>query len=91
MEALGDDYRPPKLRSLEEAVERGLALNRFRVFADLWDLERFYDCECSAARAARLAHMNRTQRIPAPVICDRASGAVSAIKTNRREKCRGEK
>ncbi len=69
MEAVGDDYRPPKLRSLEDAVERGLALNRFRVFADLWDLERFYDCECSAARAERLAHMNRTQRIPAPVSC----------------------
>ena len=40
-----------------------------RVFADLWDIDRFFDCSCSPARAARLAEMNRTQRIPPPVIC----------------------
>ena len=33
-----------------------------RVFADLWDVERFFDCDCSPLRAARLGHMNRTQR-----------------------------
>ncbi len=73
MEALREEqaYHPPRLRSLETAVERGLALRRFRVFADLWDLEKFFDCECSPRRAARLAHINRTQSIPEDVDCNR--------------------
>lgn len=69
MEALGEAYQPPKLRSLEAAVEYGLSLRRFCVFADLWDVERFFDCECSSACAARLAEMNRTQQIPAAIAC----------------------
>jgi radical SAM enzyme (TIGR01210 family) len=72
MEALGEDFSPPALRSLEAAVEYGLSLNRFRVFADLWDVEKFYDGDDSPTRAARLAEMNKTQRIPAPV--DKALG-----------------
>jgi radical SAM enzyme (TIGR01210 family) len=40
---------------------------RMRVFADLWDVERFFECECSAARADRLREMNRSQLVPARV------------------------
>jgi archaeosine synthase beta-subunit len=40
-----------------------------RTFADLWDIERLFDCHCSKERAARLAHMNREQTVPAPVAC----------------------
>ena len=40
-----------------------------RVFADLWDIERFFTCECSPRRAARLRLMNREQRVPEPVAC----------------------
>lgn len=69
MEALGDDYRRPKLRSLETALEYGLSLGKMLVFADLWDIEKFYDCNCSSSRAARLAEMNRTQKIPLPIAC----------------------
>ena len=69
MEALGDAWQPPKLRSLEAAMEYGLSLKGLRVFADLWDVEKFYDCGCSAARAERLAEMNRTQQIPAAISC----------------------
>jgi len=69
MEAIGDAYQPPKLRSLEAAVEYGLSLNAFRTYADLWDVETFFDCDCSAERAARLAVMNRTQQIPAGINC----------------------
>ena len=43
--------------------------NTMRVFADLWDIERFYSCACSPARAARLATMNREQRIKPGVSC----------------------
>lgn len=69
MEALGDNYQPPRLHSLEAAVEYGLSLKRFRVFADLWDAEKFYNCACSTQRADRLALMNRTQIIPEAVSC----------------------
>jgi hypothetical protein len=40
-----------------------------RVFADLWDVERFYSCKCSPTRASRLTAMNREQRVPEPVAC----------------------
>jgi radical SAM enzyme (TIGR01210 family) len=41
-----------------------------RVFADLWDVERFFSCACSPARAARLSQMNREQRITDRIVCD---------------------
>lgn len=69
MERLGEAFQPPTLRSLEAAMEYGLSLKRFLVFADLWDVERFYDCDCAASRAARLTVMNHTQQIPAQISC----------------------
>ncbi len=71
MEALAasGDYAPPILASLEAAQEYGLGLRKGRVFADLWDVEKFYTCACSPARAARLAEMNRTQTVSPPVVC----------------------
>jgi archaeosine synthase beta-subunit len=57
------EFAEPPLSVLEDAVAFGLALGRGRVFADLWDLERFRRCEaCFASRAVRLAAMNRSQR-----------------------------
>jgi archaeosine synthase beta-subunit len=72
MEALTDlgDYTPPRLTSVEAAQEYGLSLRRGRVFSDTWDVERFFDCECSPVRAARLDEMNRTQQIPSRVECE---------------------
>jgi radical SAM enzyme (TIGR01210 family) len=69
VEALGNHYQKPRLGALEHVVEYGLSLGRGRVFADLWDIERFFDCECSPRRATRLRAMNRLQHIPAPVEC----------------------
>jgi radical SAM enzyme (TIGR01210 family) len=76
MEALGGEFSPPDLRSLERALEYGVATHtgRPRVFADLWDVERLFACACAPRRAARLAAMNRTQRVPEPVRCE-ACGA----------------
>jgi uncharacterized Fe-S cluster-containing MiaB family protein len=77
MEALGDAFEPPRLRSLERVIEYGVSRARGRggrVFADLWEVERFFDCRCSAERAARLDAMNREQRIPAPVACGACKG-----------------
>jgi archaeosine synthase beta-subunit len=70
MEALGDAFTPPQLVALESVVEYGLSRGpAMRVFADLWDIERFFSCECSPARAVRLATMNREQRITSGVSC----------------------
>ena len=73
MEALGDAFVPPRLTDLESVIEYGLS-RRFgpamRVFADLWDVERFFTCACSPARGTRLATMNREQRVPPAVVCE---------------------
>lgn len=64
------EFSPPTLVSLEAAQEYGLGLKRGRVFADLWDIGRFFTCKCSPGRVARLRAMNRTQEIPAALACD---------------------
>jgi uncharacterized Fe-S cluster-containing MiaB family protein len=67
------DAAPPPLSALESVVEYGIIAARGRVFADLWDIERFFSCRCSPERAARLRVMNQTQQIPEPVLCDCAT------------------
>src|SRR5207245_125807 len=58
-------FSPPRLESLEEALEYGVALKRGRVFADLWDIERFDCCRrCGSQRVQRMQAMNLTQQIP---------------------------
>ena len=67
-------FAEPRLSVLEEAHDFGLSLSRGRVFADLWDLERFARCAaCFEARRGRLAAANRSQRPPTRVAC-RACG-----------------
>jgi hypothetical protein len=73
MEALGDAVEPPRLTALERVLEYGVSRRRLRVFADLWDLERFFDCECSPARVERLQQINRTQSAPTPLACGRCA------------------
>ncbi|MFB6248225.1 MAG: radical SAM protein [Salinibacter sp.] len=64
-------FEPPSMASIETVLEEGLRLGGGRVFMDLWDLERFYECEtCGPERRARLRHMNHTQTVPPPVSCD---------------------
>jgi radical SAM enzyme (TIGR01210 family) len=72
MEALAGmgQFTPPDLRSVEAAMEYGLELQRGRVFADLWDVERFYTCSCSPERAARLEQMNRLQTLVPSICCN---------------------
>jgi archaeosine synthase beta-subunit len=71
MEALAQtDFSPPSIATLEAALEYGLSLRKGRVFADLWDLRRFSNCDvCYDARAARLQRMNHDQTISARVQC----------------------
>jgi archaeosine synthase beta-subunit len=71
IDALPVEARPRLgLRDLEWILHEALGDGRpMRVFADLWDIERLFDCHCSKERAARLARMNREQTVPPPVAC----------------------
>jgi radical SAM enzyme (TIGR01210 family) len=63
-------FQTPCLQSLEEVLAYGLDLGAGRVFADLWDIERFYPCPtCGPLRTARLREINLTQRVPEPIEC----------------------
>ena len=68
LEMLDPGFEPPTLRALEAVIEYGMSAP-IRVFADLWNVERLFGCGCSAARAARLAAMNRSQRVEPSVEC----------------------
>lgn len=72
MEALREsgEYAPPKIKTLETAIEYGIGLGKGRVFADLWDIERFAGCKCATRRIARLEAINASQSLPAPIACD---------------------
>lgn len=72
LEALAErgEFAPPRLTSLEETLEYGVGLRRGRVFADLWDLEKFSECDaCFTARRERLRQINHSQTVPAPLRC----------------------
>ncbi|WP_197444204.1 radical SAM protein [Maioricimonas rarisocia] len=77
MEHLGraGTFAPPSLSSLEAVLDAGLAMNRGRVFVDLWDIEQLYDCrECGPARAERLKRMNLSQTPLPRVACTCGAG-----------------
>lgn len=66
-------FAPPKLSSLELVFDAalGLSAGRGRVFVDLWDIERFAECEkCVARRKERLQRMNLEQVVEPPVECE---------------------
>jgi radical SAM enzyme (TIGR01210 family) len=68
--ASSGDFAPPTLRTLELATEHGVAMNRGRVFADVWDAESLPSCEhCRAQRIAQLRMMSLEQAIQNPVQC----------------------
>jgi radical SAM enzyme (TIGR01210 family) len=69
------DFEPPSIATLEACLEYGLGLHQGRVFADLWDLQRFSTCAaCYEARAARLLQMNLRQTIPDRLECHVCGG-----------------
>jgi radical SAM enzyme (TIGR01210 family) len=73
-------YVPPALISVEAVLEYGLTGGAGRVFADLWEIERFAVCpDCSAARIARLRRMNDSQRVPPPVTCRHCNDGAESV------------
>ena len=60
-----------ELATLEAALQYGIRLRRGRVFADLWDLEKFSVCAiCFEQRRARLREMNLGQVPGPPIVCE---------------------
>ncbi len=60
----------PSLESLETVVDWGVAGGRGRVFADLWDVERFAAClHCRDKRRERLARLNLNQKVEPRLQC----------------------
>jgi radical SAM enzyme (TIGR01210 family) len=69
------DFSPPRLATLEQALEISLASHRGRVFADTWNLEIFSSCtECVDLRRRRLHEMNLTQQALPAVLCNACRG-----------------
>lgn len=65
------DFNPPDIHSLEMVLEYGIGLNSGRVFADVWDLGLFSNCnKCLEKRTARLIKMNLNQEIYPSIECD---------------------
>ena len=65
------EFQLPTIASLESALEYGIRLKKGRVFADLWDLEIFSDCEqCFEDREDRIQQMNLTQEPQKAIHCN---------------------
>ncbi|HWY77804.1 MAG TPA: radical SAM protein [Verrucomicrobiae bacterium] len=68
-------FAPPRLATLERALDASLELQRGRVFADLWDLEQFSRCaDCLAARRDRLRAVNLSQNALPAIDCPACGG-----------------
>ena len=63
-------FSEPGMKALEEVLSYRIGLDRGRVFADLWDLDRFSDCKlCVDQRRERLQQMNLQQVILSEIHC----------------------
>lgn len=70
-------FHSPNIESLEKVLEYGISLNKGRVFADLWDLGEFSDCEfCIEARKNRLDQMNLQQQVLPKLVCSNNSSHI---------------
>jgi radical SAM enzyme (TIGR01210 family) len=70
----GGQFEPPRLETLEAAMEYGLSLKAGRVFADLWEV-REQCAYCHPQRLARLRRMNLQQAFLDRISCARCFGA----------------
>jgi len=74
------DFAPPKLDTLEAALDYGVGLRRGRVFADLWDVEKLGGCSrCLPDRVARLHRINLTQAVSPPTACKHDAVTCTAV------------
>jgi archaeosine synthase beta-subunit len=71
--AKAGEFAPPSFEALEESLDYGIAQERGRMFADLWDIESLGGCcACMPERVARLREMNLRQVVLPHIICSHA-------------------
>ena len=64
-------FQAPSINSLETVQGYGIALNKGRVLADVWDLEEFSTCDlCIETRKDRISDMNLNQEIIPAISCE---------------------
>ena len=69
-------FAPPRLATLERALELAVNLRKGRVFADTWNLEPFSSCSaCLEKRRQRLHDINLTQQIRPTIDCPVCGGS----------------
>ncbi|MFM1944753.1 MAG: hypothetical protein RI897_3735 [Verrucomicrobiota bacterium] len=69
-------FSPPKLSSLEISLSQCLQSQSGRVFADLWNLEKFSHCpQCYEQRRESLLKMNLSQTPAPPTQCPHCAGS----------------
>jgi hypothetical protein len=69
-------FSPPKLSSLEKALDLSLKLGGGRILADTWDLAQFSSCAaCLEKRRQRLQAMNLCQQSLPAVDCEFCGGS----------------
>ena len=65
------NFTQPNIESLEEVLDYGIGLKAGRVFADLWDVDKFSRCKkCLESRKTRLENTNLHQHLLPPVLCN---------------------
>jgi hypothetical protein len=64
------DFNKPTIQSLEDVLEYGVNQNKGNVFADIWDLQLFSNCDnCLNERIKRITNINLNQKIIDKVKC----------------------
>jgi radical SAM enzyme (TIGR01210 family) len=64
------DFSVPTIQSLENVLEYGVNQNKGNIFADVWDLQLFSNCDtCLNERIERITNININQRVIEKVIC----------------------
>jgi hypothetical protein len=72
------EYEPPTSDSIEKVHSAAIALNRGRVFFDVWDIDRFFSCDlCRGRRVGRIRRMNRSQSIEPVIECEKCQCAAT--------------
>ncbi len=64
-------FSVPSVDALGEVLEYGIQSGAGRVFADVWDIEKFSDCKkCIDQKKNRLTEMNLSQKIVSRILCE---------------------
>ena len=68
--AISGQFHEPNLDQLEDVMDKSMGPPNHRVFADLWDLERFSSCKyCFSNRKSRLLEQNLSQFVSDRITC----------------------